>query len=292
METTIEQLENGTVADRVIEIKALYKGTKHTIQPAFDSNKKWWAGVERLSEEQMKARNYNVIVGKKGDDSHLNTKIALKDGLIFDLNNEVDRINWEWVKHCQEVALSFSAAQSSKALFYVHIEGRESELKNRTFEERYDAVKLVMEDPTTNYVNRALLLGMDMENEKTSVIKEFLLETAEKSPNKIFRIYRDKSMKIHLLYLKAKKMNFIRIDSRDNVITYGTTILGISDESAIAYLQTNEDILMLLERDVNPDYFASKKLEAPEVIAERPLTPIEKAQAANKLKNEQKAAEK
>jgi len=289
METTIEQLENGTIADRVIEIKAVYKTTKQIIQPAFDSKLKWWAGVERLSEEQKKEKEYYVVVGETAaEKSHLNTKITLKDGVIFDLNNDVDRINWDWVKCCPQVAMSFADAQASKALFYVHIEGRESEMRTRTIEKRHDAVKLVLEDPATNYVNRALLLNMDMEGERPSVIKDFLLETAEKSPEKIFRIYRDKAMKIHLLFLKGKKMGLIKVDPRDNVITYGTTILGISDESAIAYLQSNEDILMLLEREVNPDYFQAKIQDAPAVEAkeERALTPLEKANAARKIKEE------
>jgi hypothetical protein len=290
METTIEQLENGTVADRVIEIKAVYKTTKQTVQPAFDPKTKWWAGVERLSEEQKKERDYYVVVGETTSDRvHLNTKITLKDGLIFDLNNPVDRVNWDWVKACPQVAMSFAEAQSSKALFYVHIEGRESEMRTRTVEKRHEAVKLVLEDPTTNYVNRALLLNMDMEGEQPSVIKDFLLETAEKTPEKIFRIYRDKAMKIHLLYLKGKKMGLVKTDPRDNVVTYGTTILGISDDSAIAYLQSNEDILMLLEREVNPEYFATKlpETEIP-VKEEKVLTPLEKAQAARKLKEESK----
>lgn len=287
--TTIEQLENGTVADKVIEIKAIYKTTKFTIQPAFDPNKKWWAGVARLSDEQKKEEDYYIVVGETAPDrQHLNTKLTLKDGLIFDLKEKIDRINWEWVKHCPQVAMSFAEAQSSKALFYVHIEGRESEMRTRTVEKRFEAVKLVMEDAVTNYVNRALLLGVDMETSQPAVIKDFLLEVAEKTPDKIFRVYRDKAMKVHLLYLKAKKAGIIKVDHRDNVITYASTILGISDESAITYLQNNEDILMLVERDVNPSYFEAKGVKAPEVKTERPLTPIEKAQAAKKLREEEK----
>jgi hypothetical protein len=287
--TTIEQLENGTVADKIIEIKAIYKTTKFTVQPAFDPSQKWWAGVKRLSEEQKKDMDYFIVVGETSvDRQHLNTKITLRDGLTFDLNNDIDKINWEWVKHCPQIAMSFADAQSSKALFYVHIEGRESEMRTRTVEKRFEAVKLVVEDAATNYVNRALLLGVDMETAQPGVIKDFLLEVAEKTPDKIFRVYRDKAMKVHLLYLKGKKAGIIKVDHRDNVITYASTILGISDESAITYLQNNEDILMLVERDVNPSYFEAKGVKAPEVKTERPLTPIEKAQAARKFKEETK----
>jgi hypothetical protein len=280
METTIEQLENGTAKDQVIEIKAIYKTAgKHTLQPAFNSQTGWWAGVERLSDDDLRKRDYYVTVGKTGSESNLNTKIALKDGHIMDLSNKVDRINWEWLKHCPEIAMSFAEAQSSKALFYVHIEGREAELTNSKTEEMFEAMRLVMEDPTTNYENRALLLNMDMEGERPAVIKEFLLEKAKKDPKAILRIYRNKYMKINLLYLKAKKSNKIIVNPNDNVIRYGHTILGVSDDSAIAYLQANEDILELLEREVNPEYFVTQTTKQ-----DSKMTPIQLAQAARAAK--------
>ena len=101
METTIEQLENGTIADQVIEIKAIYKTAgKHTVQPAFDPKSGWWAGVERISDRDKENLDYYVTVGKTGAESHLNTKIALKDGFVMDLTNPIDSINWRWLKHC------------------------------------------------------------------------------------------------------------------------------------------------------------------------------------------------
>lgn len=283
METTIEQLENGTIADQVIEIKAIYKTAgKHTVQPAFNPATNWWAGVDRLTDRDKEGLPYYVTVGKTGAESHLNTKIALKDGFIIDLNDPVDAINWKWLKHCPEIAMSYAQAQSSKALFYVHIEGREAELTNSKTEKMFEAMRLVMEDPTTNYENRALLLNMDMEGEKPAVIKEFLLEKAKKDPESILRVYRSKSMKINLLYLKAKKANKIIVDSRDNVVRYGQTILGVSDDSAIAYLLNNEDILELLEREINPEYFSTQAKKA-----ETKLTPIQAAQAARAAKAEE-----
>jgi hypothetical protein len=285
MITEIEQLENGTVTDRVIEIKAVYKTTKHTVQPAYDPMTNWWAGVERLSDRDKEAREYYVTVGNKVD-PHLNTKLVLKDGLILDLNTEVDKITWQWLKHCPEIAMSFEEAQSSKALFYVHIEGRESQIKNKKSMDIFKAMELVINDPRSNHVNRALLLGFDMEGENPDTVEEFLLEKAKTEPKTIERIYRDKSMKINLLYLKAKKARFIIEDPETRVIKYGTTILGLSDESAIAFLQQNEDILELLERDVDPDYYNSKKAIA-KPTTEKKQTPIELAQEARKKKLEE-----
>ena len=282
METTIEQLENGTISDQVIEIKSVYKTGKHTIQPAFDPKLGWWAGVDRLSEKEKEGLNYFVKVGLKGEHERENTRIVLQDGLTFNLSNEVDRENWKWVKECKDVlAMSYQEAQSSKALFYVHIEGRESEISNKKVELQFKALSLVMEDPMTNYVNRALLLGMDMENERPSTIKEFLLEKAKDKPSDIIRIYEGNTMKLHLLYLMAKKAHKITVGS-DNVIKYNEHILGMSDDSAVAYLQSNKEILGLIERDVQPEYFEEKATK----VHESELTNIQKAQLAAKAKKE------
>lgn len=257
--TEIDQLVNGTSSDKVLEIRSVFKDGKLTVQPAWDSRTGWWAGVERLSDEQKKNKTYFVTVGERKEDAHLNTKIVLKHGHIFDLNNEVDRINWEWVKYNPFMAMSFDEAQRSKALFYVHIEGREAAASLSRREQRFEAEKLVMEDSSVNLVNRALLLGLDMSGENPATIKDFLMETAEQNPGKILHIYRDKSMKINLLYALAKQKGLISEDLHEGIVKYGVTILGNSPESAVAFLQSNEDLLMLLEREVKPEYFVEKQ---------------------------------
>jgi hypothetical protein len=274
--TEIEQLENGTFRDKKIVIKSVFKTGKHTIQPSFDSSTNWWAGVERLSDREKEDRTYYVTVGETGARSKMNTKITLKDGLVFDLNNDVDRINWEWVKHSPVLAMSFSDAQQSKATFYVHIEGREAEAKISAAEKQFKAMECVMKDPNTNLENRALLLGMDMTGEHPATIKEFLLDTAKKSPEKILRVYRDKSMRINLLFVTARRDGKIKFENE--VFKYGNIILGNTEEACIAYLQENRDILELLDREVNPQYFVE---DTPE------MTPIEKARLALEKKKDE-----
>ena len=280
--TEIDQFESATMSNKVIEVKSVYKTGKHTIQPAFNSNTGWYAGVARLSEEEKKGMTYFVTVGETDKSrAHLNTKLALKDGLIFDLNKEVDALNWKWVRECKEVAMSFKEAQAGKALFYVHIDGREAEVSNANSDLMFDAMKCIMDDPSTNYPNRALLLGMEMDGEPTAVIKEYLLERARKKPMSILRVYRDKSVKVNLLFVKGKQAGKIKINPADGVVKFGEIILGVSDESSIAYLQQNPDIMELLERDVNPQYF-----EAQKVKSEKKETPLERSRRVKKEEKE------
>jgi hypothetical protein len=266
----IRQFEQGTSSNKIIEIRSVFKDGKHTVQPAFDTKSGWYAGVDRISEEEKKTRKYYITVGAVKDEARHNTKLKLENGYVFDLNKEIDAINWKWVQHLPCIAMSFDEAQMGKALFYVHIEGKEAEATNKRTEAKYEAMKLVMDDATTNYENRALLMGMDMESEAPAVIKEFLLDTANKNPSEIIRVYRGKDMKIKLLYVQAVKKGTVVVNPDDNVVKFGGTILGYSEESAVAYLKENEDLLDLLTRDVNPGYFAAKQDLSRE-------TPIEKA---------------
>ena len=256
----IEQYVNGTSSDKVIEIRSVYsKESKHKIEPAWDESISWFAGVDRLSDEEKKERPYYVKVQLIGDKSKENTTITLKHGYTFNLNKEKDKIDWEWAKHLPCLEMSFKRAQMSKASFYVHIEGQESEKKNKETVTMYEAMKLVMEDSTSNYENRALLLGVDMSGEPLNNIKEFLLEVASKTPGKLSNVYRDKIMKLKLLYAQAKRAGVIKFSGDEKVVKYGEVVLGINEDAAIAWLQNNTDILDLLEREINPGYYARKE---------------------------------
>ena len=269
----LEQLENGTSSNKVIELKSVFKGGKHIVQPAFNSKTAWYEGVARLSDEEKKGLSYYVRVGETGSDARHNTKLKLENGTIFDLNNEIDKINWSWVKHLPCIAVDFEEAQQSKAEFYVHVDGREAEKKNKSRKTKVDAMQMVLNDSPVNYANRALLLGMDMEGESPAVIQEFLLDTAENKPEEIERVYRGKDMKIKLLFVQAKRKGTIEVNEADGVVKFGRTILGYSDDSAVAYLRENTDLLELVERDVNPDYFEEKQSKRKPEIE----TPIDKA---------------
>jgi hypothetical protein len=278
--STIEQFENGTSKDKIITIKSVYKTGKHIIQPAFDASSNWYAGVARLSDEQKKGLNYFVRVGETGENSRFNTKLTLRDGFTFDLNKEVDKINWEWVKHVPCVAMSLEDAQKGKALFYVHIEGRESHARNTRSELIFDAMGCVMQDMPSNYENKALLLGVDMSNEHPETVKEYLLDMARNSPEKILRVYRDKFMKINLLFVKAKQKGIIKVVGPDNLVKFDHIILGTSEDGSIAYLKENKDILELLDRRVNPEYNSPEETRKDEGVEanseEKPKSGLEK----------------
>jgi len=247
--------EQQASGDKIITLKGVFK-TKSTVQPAFDKRKNWWAGVERLTEEDKKKKTYYINVGMTNDDKEKNTTRVLEDGMEFDLTNDIDAIDWQWVQHCKEVASSFAEAQKSKvAQFYIHIEGKEAAKDNASTNLEFEAMKCVMEDSPSHYENRALLLGNDMRGEEVSIVKRFLLDMVKDNPKKVLESYESKSLQTQLLYLQAKREG--NVVEENGVIKFGMHILGVSDDSAIAFLQNkdNSELRKLIEREINPEYF-------------------------------------
>lgn len=253
-----EQKEN---YDQKITLRGVYK-TKHTVQPAYDPKTGWWAGVDRITEEDKKKLKYYVTVGMTNSDKEKNTTLVLEDGMEFDLRNERDAINWKWVQHCKEVAGSFEEAQMNpKAMFYVFIDGKEAQKDNARTNLKFEAMKAVMEDSPTHYENRALLLGNDMRGEEVGIVKRFLLDMCEENPSKVLQAYQSKTLQTQLLYLQAKRLG--KIEEGNGFVKFGMHIIGTSDDSAIAYLQDKEhsELRKLLEMEVNPEYFAEEDVK-------------------------------
>jgi len=252
LSTTIDQIENGTAADKIITLKSVFKAGKFTVQPAKDPTKNWFHGVPRLSEDEKKNLNYWTSP---------DSKLVLQDNYEFDLNDEIHAANWKWVKHLPCIAMSFEEAQKTpSAQFYVYIAGREAREANKTSDLKYNAIKYIMEDSPVNYENRALILGSDLAGESPEEIKKILIEIAERQPTRVIHAYEAKNLSIKLLYLRAKQKGIIKM--QDGMILFGSNVLGVNEEGALASLQSTDhkEMLKLLGDEVE----TSLRLESDE----------------------------
>lgn len=244
MNKSLEQLEHGTPSDKVIVLKSIYKQGKLTLQPVFDPKIRWYLGVDRLSEEDKKGLTYWV---------EPTSKIILKEGTEFNMNDDIDRMNWQWVKHSPRIAESFEAAQRSKvALFYVHVEEDEATSNVKSSSILYDAMNFIMQDDPTNYADRARLLGVDMGGRSPIIIKDYLLSEAKNNPAQVIESYTSNTVSLQLLFYKGLDSNKIKEDN--GVYKYGAQILGVSIEASVAFLQAagNSSLVERLELEVNP----------------------------------------
>lgn len=270
--TAIEQLENGTTTDKIIEIKSIYKNGKTMVQPVRDALANWYKGVDRLSDDDKRHRNFWV---------EPSTTFTLKDGVIFDLNKPEHKVTWAWIKYQPCLAMSYEECQSlPNAEFYVHMRSNEAQKRISVKKLRAKATRLILDDPSSNYQLRTKLLGVNMDGEKEiDVILDFLLDQAESDPKKIIKIYEDKLISLRMLLISAIEKNKVLIDP-SGAYRYGNLYLGMSEESAIDWLNStdNASTARLLEQEVNPEYFVKEEPKEEEIVIEV-KTPVKKAPA-------------
>jgi len=249
---SIEQLENGTPSDKVIVLKSVFKQGKTTVMPTADGNG-WYKGVPRLSDEdKRKLVHWAEPTSKK----------VIREGTTFDLNNEVDRITWAWVKHAPCICATKEEVQHTPgAEFYIYLENEEAKTNISRHELRYKATDLILKDNAVNYPMRAELLGINMDGESPLVIKEYLMDQANRAPEKIIAIYKSKDISAKLLLLKALKKGVVREEG--GLFMFGSNVLGTTQDSSVKWLANpeNAEIVRLLEREADPEYFSKLKKE-------------------------------
>lgn len=245
----LEQIENGTSADRVIEIKSIYKNGKTIANPAKNPLNGWYHGVERLSEDDKKHRQFWA---------EPTSKFILKEGVILNLDNEEHKVIWDWVKFLPCLAFSYDECQRTpEAEFYVHLKNKETAISVSIKELKYKAFDLIMNDNPANYPLKAKLLGVNMDGESSVLaIKDFLLDRAEADPAEIIRVYEDKLILLRTLVIQAVEKNKIKIDTMGGY-RYGNIFMGMDEDSAVHYLNSMENVKVrkLLEQEINPEYY-------------------------------------
>jgi hypothetical protein len=100
----------------------------------------------------------------------------------------------------------------------------------------------------------ARLLGHRMDSMPDADVTDYLLQIAEKDPEKIINLYTGGDTSIRLLFIEARDKHVILYKNKlyyyaDNVV------LGASDEAAILFLKDpkNAGVLKLIKRDTYPE---------------------------------------
>lgn len=129
----------------------------------------------------------------------------------------------------------------------------------------------MLEDVPTNYPLRSKLLGVNMDHERDlEVIKDYLLDQAETIPAKVIKIYEDKLISLRMLLISAVEKGKITIDP-SGAYRYGNLFLGMAEESAVEWMNNNENksSVEMLEREVNPAYFKATESKKPKAELHR-----------------------
>jgi hypothetical protein len=121
-----------------------------------------------------------------------------------------------------------------------------------------------------------------MRNAPLADAQAFLLETADKSPDRIIDLYTGQDSGLQLLLLDAKEKNIIR--KVNGWFMYGDTNLGATDEAIIMYLKTpmNKLVLNALKRHVYPEFATQLDSQTENIVEEPEVNPTTKGKKGTK----------
>lgn len=218
-----------------------------------------------------------------------NRVFIIEDGTQFDLSDPWKKAEWEAIKNAPIIAPARNAKDSKGNLL---IDGAKAEGMVAQMRARYGQAELYVENPGVDVAARvdrkklifnaqsyvyndergaegrvlkARLLGKNMKSAPDNEVTDFLLNYAEKQPQKIIDIYTGTDTELRLLFIDAKDRHVIVV--KNKVYMYGdNVVLGTTDDAVIAFLSQakNAKLLELIIRDTYPEMESKKKTKKSE----------------------------
>lgn len=257
-------------------------GLKVLIQPCKDPKTgKYAECVKRvdsnndmiLSEKELNDPNRLYFI-KESD------VFTVVDGTTFDLDDVRDRFIWEAIQYCPLIAPDYYAKdQNGNSLIngtsdwnskqprfgvaelYVERPGVEANRRVSRKKLKLDAETYIFNDDRgyDGRVLKARLLGHRMDHMPDADVTDYLLQVAERDPEKIINIYTGGDTAVRLLFIEARDKHIIFY--KNKLYTYAdNVVLGATDEAAILFLKDpkNANIYKLIKRDTYPELMNEK----------------------------------
>lgn len=203
------------------------------------------------------------------------------DGTTFDLENVRQRFIWEAIQYCPLIAPDYYAKDkngnslingtpgwNSKsprygiAELYVERPGVEANRRVSRKKLKHDAESYIYDDERgyDGRVLKARLLGHRMEGMADADVTDYLLQIAERDPEKIIALYTGGDTAIRLLFIEARDKNIILY--KNKLYTYAdSVVLGATDDAAILFLKDpkNANVYKLIKQDTYPELMGKTK---------------------------------
>lgn len=207
--------------------------------------------------------------------------IIVENGTTFDLTDEIQRKTWEAIKHSIFIAPErfakddkgnylidgtndprSSQPRYGTAELYVDRPGYEAQIRVSRKKLVNTAITYVLDDERgpEGRIMRAKLLGRNMNNKPDADVTDFLLEVAEKDPNRIIKLYTGDDLSLRILFIDARDKKVIL--TKNGVYIYGDTdvILGATDDAVLTWMKSpkNKKTLELLKKDTYPENYINE----------------------------------
>ncbi len=203
------------------------------------------------------------------------------DGTTFDLENVRQRFIWEAIQYCPLIAPDYYAKDkngnslingtpgwNSKAPrfgiaeLYVERPGVEANRRVSRKKLKHDAESYIYGDERgyDGRVLKARLLGHRMDGMADADVTDYLLQVAERDPEKIINLYTGGDTAVRLLFIEARDKNIILY--KNKLYTYAdNVVLGATDDAAILFLKDpkNANVYKLIKQDTYPELIGKKE---------------------------------
>lgn len=276
-----KNLKNSDIIENIVVLRSVYGkvGMKYILQPCKDpatgEYEKCVKPVDSLGNIILndKERNSDNVWIKETD------KFEVVDGTTFDLNKPRDKAIWDAIKHCPLIAperwakdsagnylidgtMGWSNKKPRFGVAEIYVDRPGLEAQNRVSKKKmiHNACNFIYNDERgyEGRVLRAKMLGKRMDNMPDADVTDYLLEVAERDPDKIIALYNGDDMALRLLFIEAQDKHVILYKNR--VYSFANVVLGATDEAVIQWMkmQENAKVVDLIRRETYPDYFSDE----------------------------------
>lgn len=205
------------------------------------------------------------------------------DGTTFDLENVRQRFIWEAIQYCPLIAPDYYAKDkngnslingtpgwNSKtprfgiAELYIERPGVEANRRVSRKKLKHDAESYIYDDERgyDGRVLKARLLGHRMDGMADADVTDYLLQIAERDPEKIINLYTGGDTAVRLLFVEARDKNVILY--KNKLYTYAdNVVLGATDDAAILFLKDpkNANVYKLIKQETYPNLIGKSNKE-------------------------------
>lgn len=196
-----------------------------------------------LSEEEVKQMSIGV--------KHFipaNSVFIIVDGKRFDLDDIVDKAEWESIEYCNWIAkdryqrdsngdliIDGGAKRYGVADLYVERPGEIAKAKVSKKQLQHRACDYIFTDSESERIKKCRVLGRNLKSAIPADVLDFLIEKAEKDPNKIINLYEGEDWKMQLFIMEAIDRGVISKSA--GLYKYEDKVLAGSMEGVVEFLK-------------------------------------------------------
>lgn len=271
-------------------------GQKYFLQPAINPE----TGRMPDHVKVVNAMGDMVLTEREKDSGEIFIPVTelfeIEDGHVFNLDNPWDKAVWKAIEHNRIIAPNRLAKNaqgeyiidgrpdrySSIAELYISQPGFETRSKVAKKVKIHNAQTFIISDSIENRRKIFKLVGRDPRNVLDIDIQDYLMQTAEKDPDKIIDLYTGEDLHLRLLFVDAMQKGVIIVKNR--IYTYADNVaLGATDEAVINYLRdsNHKSVLTLIRKDVYGD---EMQVTNPDALAVNSAQDEENSKSAKKSK--------